>query len=144
MGTKQISISERMIWSILIIHGSSICEFICSLKFNCNSICHAFDLGMDALSNKNVTHRMHVFPLRLKEANLLSCFSSQPQQASFQLSNQHHVFGIFVLFVGDLPFKVAHKCSAEVLWSVPLSKKAGMCPIEKISLDKCQISFIQS
>lgn len=123
MGTKQISINERMIRSILIVHRSSICEFTCSLKFHCNSICCAFDMGMDALSSKNVSHSMHVFHLRLKKTNLTFCFSSHTVNKhlfSYLVSIMFLEFLCFVLllflflficlFLVILPFKVVPKC----------------------------------
>ena len=41
-------------------------------------------------------------------------------------------FHTFVLFVGDLLFIMAPKCSAEVLARVSNQKKAVMCPMEKL------------
>lgn len=43
-------------------------------------------------------------------------------------------FSHLVLFVGDLPFIMDPKCTAEVLSSVLMHKTAGVCFMEKASV----------
>lgn len=132
--------------SILNICKFHICEFTYLLKFICNPKINtqgAFRSFLDMhRAAKKLSHLTHTFPAEIKQRNSLSsCLSSYTVSKYPFVVCLEPCFSHFlrVLLMISL-FKMAPKCTAEVLSSVSNLRKTVTCLTEEM----CKINTIQA
>ena len=87
-------------------------------------------------TGKKVGHSVHMLPAEVQSGHALpSCFASpNVNKCSFNCLFSVTCFAFLCCLLVSFLFKMAPRCSAEVLSSVPKHKNTVMCLAEKIYL----------